>query len=228
MEPKDNSGIIPSEEGISRDDLISSILTQNRSKFDQWLKSADPIKPLDIPRDVWDAFVPRRVYELSDDPRGIRANFYANLQPYTEQGKKQELEFFIERPAPISELRPTGRDILVELNLAHHNSFPKTLVVENIFVINDLRSNGIGTDFYNHIIELAKALGFRFIVGSNDKTNIDFFVKKLERTPLNEIPPSLRKRIFSTRNFEYPDAKAEFSTVQFLYPEDKEVFLETS
>jgi len=81
---------------------------------------------------------------------------------------------------------------------------------------------GIGTDFYLKTLpDLAKKLGFRFITGLNDPKNISFYTKNLGRYLITEIKPEYQKQLFPNAQPTDPD----FSTIQFLYPEDTKKFV---
>lgn len=79
--------------------------------------------------------------------------------------------------------------------------------------------NGIGQDFYmNTLPNFAKNLGLRFIVGENRMANYTFFKDKLKRYAIDELKPEFRDLFIENEN--------ELFTIQFLYPEDIEKYVE--
>jgi hypothetical protein len=84
------------------------------------------------------------------------------------------------------------------------------------------KNRGIGTQFYQEQLpQFARSLGFRFIVGSNNQKNIDFFTGKLGRRPLSAIKPEKRAQLFSKLE---ANSNLDLYTVQFLYPADEAEF----
>lgn len=83
---------------------------------------------------------------------------------------------------------------------------------------------GIGSDFYqNTLPEFARKLGVRFITGLNDAKNISFFVNTIGRYTYWDIKPEHREQLFPDTDPNI--ASTNFSTVQFLFPEDKEKYV---
>jgi len=80
---------------------------------------------------------------------------------------------------------------------------------------------GIGQDFYkNTLPAFAKKIGLRFIVGANNAVNSSFFTETLGRYSVQELKPEYHRTLFSGRLGDY-----RFS-IQFLYPEDVEKYID--
>ena len=85
-----------------------------------------------------------------------------------------------------------------------------------------LQRKGMAKDFYFNLRNKIKLLGFRFITGSNNYGNVEFFTSKLGRFTLDKIKPYLRAELTpSLRRVAFKD----IFTIDFLYPEDKEEYL---
>lgn len=99
---------------------------------------------------------------------------------------------------------------------------PKVLYVGGY---NGERGVGIATDFYTQTLpKLAKKMDVRFITGSNNEENIDFFITKLGRVRLTDIKEEYQRDFFNSLSL-YTGKLRHTLTVQFLYPEDMIVYL---
>lgn len=80
---------------------------------------------------------------------------------------------------------------------------------------------GIGQDFYkNTLPDFCKRNDLRFIVGQNRVHNISFFKKTLGRYSNEDLKPEYRRMLF-------PGAFLDgHFTIQFLYPDDVEKYVE--
>lgn len=117
------------------------------------------------------------------------------------------------------ELKFTDR-ILLTFRLSIVSDNPEVLYVGEY---DGEKSSGIALDFYlNTLPELAKRVGIRFITGLNTVSNIGFFVGKIGRVRSSSIKPEWRKYFFPSVDAD--STVHEYSTVQFLYPEDKEKY----
>jgi hypothetical protein len=96
----------------------------------------------------------------------------------------------------------------------------ETLVVGEYEDRAELRGKGVATSFYTQLRDVAKQLGYRAIMGSNNEQNISYFTGKLGRLTLDQLPDQNRK-LFQSVNSRIP---ADRVTIDFLYPEDKEQF----
>lgn len=208
---KDNS--------LEREELVDSIIARNNLKFEEFLKSRrESYRLEDIPDEFLSALIPKTLYQKASDPTKVE------LEGWGMDGD-DSLELNVTGPyLRFWETVPRKRTMmhLVLLVLKTH---PQTLIVERFEVGEGLRRGGIGTEFYQRLAHIAKALGFRFIVGENKEENISFFTEKLGRVPLKEVRPELRKEVLSIGKWKQRAARPNWTTVQFLYPEDRALFM---
>jgi len=84
---------------------------------------------------------------------------------------------------------------------------------------------GIATEFYTTTLpSIARVIGVRYITGSNNSENIDFFVQKIGRVRLDEIKEEYQENFFPYLS-SYAESVRKYLTVQFLYPKDTEKYL---
>lgn len=80
---------------------------------------------------------------------------------------------------------------------------------------------GIGQDFYKNVLpEFCRRNGLRFIAGQNRVHNISFFLKTLGRYSNEDLKPEYRKTFFPEGSLD------SLFTIQFLYPEDVEKYID--
>lgn len=104
----------------------------------------------------------------------------------------------------------------------------------------EYRGKRVAPNFYTQLSQLAKEMGIRYIVGTNERErdridgidtgrepNIDFFLKKLGRSRLTDLKEEYWEKLTSgdPDNEDYLPHYAASFTVQFLYEEDKEKML---
>lgn len=100
---------------------------------------------------------------------------------------------------------------------------PEVIYVGDYRIRDELRKQGIGSSFYTRLRECAKQLGFRFLTGNNwENNNITYFRDKLGRSTLDQIKLE-RRGDFSTAS-----SGLDKFTIDFLYPEDKNTYLQQS
>ena len=85
----------------------------------------------------------------------------------------------------------------------------------------DFRQKGVATSFYTRLHIIAAQMGFRFIIGGNNKNNVSYFTKKLGRSTLAQIRPEFR----TVFHLNPQNTDNDTFTIYFLKPEDKEIFL---
>lgn len=112
---------------------------------------------------------------------------------------------------------------LYNTNLMVPDNNPKALYIGDYRIRDRLQRQGIGTSFYERLRECARQLGFRFLTGQNwENNNITYFRDKLGRVTLDQIKPEKRG--------EFLEIDIErllgLATVDFLYPEDKDIYLQ--
>lgn len=83
------------------------------------------------------------------------------------------------------------------------------------------RGKGVAKSFYTRLRDVTAQMGFRFITGGNNPSNIGFFTQTLGRSTLGQIKPELRNQFLKEVS---PSALNEF-TVDFLHPEDRTAYL---
>lgn len=118
----------------------------------------------------------------------------------------------------------TAYDIITHqiiLEIPDRDDYPEVLHVGDFSDNDEVRGKGIATSFYTQLRDLARDMGFRYIVGTNNERNIGFFTGKLGRSKLVSIDPSKRVQFNPSGVLDKLDTK----TVDFLYPEDKEHYL---
>lgn len=109
---------------------------------------------------------------------------------------------------------------LNNIELAISEEHPQVLFVADYRIRDSLQKRGIGTSFYERLRECARELGFRFITGQNwENNNIVYFRDKLGRSTLDQVKPERRG------DFSSITTGLEQYSIDFLYPEDKPVYL---
>lgn len=104
--------------------------------------------------------------------------------------------------------------MLCKMNLYAEN--PQALMVVDF---DGEAHKGIGQDFYKNTLPvLAKSMGLRFIIGDNRPANLSFFQNTLGRYTLKQLKPEFQRSLFPGRTDDY-------FTIQFLYPEDIEKYV---
>lgn len=98
---------------------------------------------------------------------------------------------------------------------------PDQLMVEGYWDRTELRGKRMALSFYRQLHEAAKAMGFEYIIGSNDTKNINFFIEKLGRIQLSRIRPEYRTLFHGDPKI----IDLNLYTIDFLYPEEAEKFL---
>ncbi len=108
------------------------------------------------------------------------------------------------------------------VNLRIPETNPEVIRVADYRIREELRKQGIGSSFYTRLRECAKELGFRFLTGNNWENNITYFRDKLGRATLDQVKPEKRS------DFSIITTGLEEHTIDFLYPEDKNIYLQQS
>lgn len=107
---------------------------------------------------------------------------------------------------------------------AHIRVFEAEPEALHVSYYNGEAGQGIAKDFYkNTLPKFARGLGYRFIRGSNDNTNIDFFLNKVGRYKYSDIKEDSRNVLFPNVKPDVPGY--DWHTVQFLYTEDEEKYV---
>lgn len=98
---------------------------------------------------------------------------------------------------------------------------PETIFVSSYGDNVAIRHQKVGTEFYEHFAACLKKIGFRFILGENNPSNITFYLNVLGRVRLLDV----KNELMGILGYTYRTPKSnEMYTVQFLYPEDKELY----
>lgn len=147
---------------------------------------------------------------------------------------RRYFSFDLEPPPNLDEFLARNEDLVTQgfltnydyvIHYVHlHNMMNGQLRVERFDDRKELRGKGIATAFYERLRLAAKALGFRYVTGGNDSGNISFFIDKLGRIPLSEIPREQQSHFCHEQEGINPD----LFTIDFLYPEDRIKFMPES
>lgn len=89
--------------------------------------------------------------------------------------------------------------------IGHLRSCKDKLGVVSFGVHDHYQRFGIGTEFYRNLEYIARTLGFKYIFGTNDEDNIDFFTRKLKRLTYDQLSPDLKEE------FEEEQEEAEYA-----------------
>ncbi len=177
--------------------------------------------------------VERRAVAVS--PLSIITQCAADVKRARDEGRYGDTRVIIER-AKAAGLDPYHHKYshLVERGALHQNDYVlneldievtglgnDSLRVERYWDREDMRRRGIATSFYLRLRNIAQQLGFRFITGFNNDGNISFFLDKLGRTRLGDIPAALHDDIYLAEGkTTYPNE----ITFECLKPSDKSVY----
>lgn len=212
--------IVPKTESLERNELINSIVAQNNLRFEEFIKNRRINSPsLDIPDKVLPVLIPKALYRKASDPTKVEFECW---------GDENSLELEVNGSYSEFGEKPLRKGTMMYLIMELFKTHPQTLIMTQFEVSTGLRDEGIGTEFYERLARIAQALGFRFVVGENRDSNIDFFVQKFGRVPLKQIRPDLRKSILPIGKWSLIHRRPSWTTVQFLYPEDKARFVKPS
>lgn len=195
---------------------IAAIVEEDKKAFVKWLRqrkkdngkvlTTDPWRNVD--EQVARAFIPPKLFEVVANPQNLGI---AGLS----HGYRYGLDFYV--------TDSTGGESkqLLEIGLDTkypHN--PDTLIALRYFDTPELRGRGVGTSFFTNLADMAKQIGFRFIVGvhtlnQGDEDTIGFFTQKLRWTPLDSVVglPDIYRNIVGSDDLNR-------YTVHFLNPKD--------
>ncbi len=152
-----------------------------------------------------------------------------------KQNKKEdEIHFFSKKPESVNKMHAKFRE---EINSGIINLSDRILMSVKIKVLPEMpeglfvadydgeSKRGLASDFYkNNLEDFARTLGFRYILGINESKNVSFFKEKIGRFLYEDIKPEFRESLFPTSNSSTIEKSPP--SVQFIYPEDKEKFVE--
>lgn len=189
---------------ISREAQIDTIIQENRSRLEHYVLESDYDYDIgNIPEEVLLALVPRKIYERSINPRNIQVKKV--ILPGDEDTiGPHEIEILIfEQPYP-RKVRNKGKfgilenmHKLVGANVrmyshlsASNYSHKKALDIISFEDNTGMQGEGLTADFYENLNEVARELGFVYIWGTNDEDNIDFFLGRLGRKRIKDMPQS--------------------------------------
>ncbi len=111
-------------------------------------------------------------------------------------------------------------EVIANLQMSIENA--NQLYVDDFAVVPNRQKQGIATSFYCKLHSHADQLGIRFIKGYNSLENIDFFVRKLGRTTLDNIRPHLRDQYFPESN----GVVQNLYSVDFVRDQDRVDFIQ--
>lgn len=228
--------------GVDRvEPRVEAIMAADIAAFDTWLESTGP-RRLDMPRGVMRFLIPPILFTRPAikhpeiNPENLDAFPAQVLHPRLGPNN---LEFYIGEREGQSESEShylygvPAKTITTEIERGTFDA--DTLLIHRIHLAvrngNELevvdyadrpklRESGIATSFYERLRAAAQMMGFRYIVGENNFTNMGYFVKKLKRLrvlwDLNE--GELKTHFLNT----YPPTdKGGVLTVDFLDPHEK-------
>lgn len=228
---KDQQYIQPVE-SVPQDDakaeLIKTINQKDQAAFLEWIRDPQNKLKLSMPKEALRYLViPPQLLELAERPE------YIDLSIVQQEDNKLAA-LILERGAQgISSKFPFNRDELVKQGLMQNTDEVMAamqmgiensdqLYIDDIEVVPNRQKQGIATSFYYKLHSLADQLGIPFIKGYNSPKNIDFFVRKLGRTTLDNIRPHLRDQYF-------PESKGvvhNLYSVDFVRDQDRVDFIQ--
>ncbi len=202
---------------LQREEVINSIVSENNLRFEDALKTRERSAPPAIFDEALVALIPRALYQKSSDPTKIEPYIW---RPLPERVFFDVVGFYSRRRD-----RNPVKDRMLSCSIDTLRTHPQTLIVGDFNVGLGLKRRGVGREFYDRLEHVARALGFRFILGENSIDNIDFFIEKLGRTRLVDIKPDLWSQIIPPHKSSKKEGiNPNLTTVQFLNPEDKSTF----
>lgn len=194
--------------------------------YDRWLAENPDAEFEKLPFELYPVLIPKKLVEQtqSNDLKSIRLiklpsaciSFLA-----TEQlaSKNEVLPHRLNQYRNDGDIKDNER-ILLKLWIFNRN---KEILYVHIY--DSIEGKGVAKEFYQELLpKLAKKTGVRFLTGYNSQDNIDFFISKkhLGRHLITDIKPEYRQFFIP----EYQGGNALY-TVQFLYPDDIEKYIET-
>lgn len=227
-------------------EVIDRIVSADRAAFDDWIKDPNHQRRLDMPeKPLRYLIIPERLLELADDPTQINTLSLSRKRKYPNpnlldaiilerEGRKDRRGKAPKNGSGAALLDADGihlihaglispNDLILHaIQMSVKGKGRERLYIHTYQDREELRHQGIATSFYGRLRENAIRMGFRFIQGVNNSKNIEFFTKKLGRRTLEEIKPELQKFFW---NISKLVEKPNLYTIDFLRPEDEEVFL---
>lgn len=217
-----------------KEGLIGRITERDKRAFETW--SADPAnrQRLDMPAEAARYLcIPRRLLEVVKNPDSLSVLVYSHTK------KKIQAKVFdrkVIRRAPhlwkastvvewndkLNELeRIYGKDWAL-LFISMEVQRDEILYEQSYFDHPLYRRKGVGKSFHERLREIAVTLEFRFITSGNVPKNIGFFRDALGRVVLRDVKPELRDDLWRSAN----PFRLDYFTIDFLNPQDREVFLQ--
>ncbi|MEX2028485.1 MAG: hypothetical protein WD988_03260 [Candidatus Curtissbacteria bacterium] len=216
--------------------LLEAVLERNRRQFSQWALNPHE-RRLRMPDDDLSMLIPPGLVERASDPTKVEIVRLDQWLGRMDQEFKPALHLLVvERDAEPVVPDEHWNEVLtgwskkgVEEGKIGEGDKPLLLLVANdglnplgqagveviTFVLNsDLRGSGIGSQFYDRFEEIVRTLGYDYIFGSNNETNVGFFLKR-GRYRASELKQDVDGHRFLAPKGKNPD----LTTVKFLNPE---------
>lgn len=212
--PETNESLAIDLEKIKREQIIDGIIEENIRRLEQYVLESDYDYDIgNIPEDVLQAFIPRKIYERSRDPKNVKIKKFGSPpdtldmmiyeQPYPRKVKNKGSYGMVD-----SYKKDVGANArvynTVELNVSSNKKVAEVSLYDDN---SGTRGEGLSYQFYKNMEKCLKELGFRYIVGLNNEKNIDFFTRKLGRVLVKDLPIEEFNKYFKGfyRNWRKPN-----------------------
>lgn len=133
-----------------------------------------------IPDSALNYLIPRKLLELDGiDPRSVRL-----ISSRSVSSLGVTISTNIDREA-------------LDCEMAHKQG--RAVRVSNFYTSDEIKGEGVATEFYERLERLLKAVGFEYIIGENNPENVMYFTKKLHRQLLHTVSEGEQIRILGSK-----------------------------
>lgn len=202
QEGNEDSQLVEDLEKIKREALIDGIMIANRERLERYVLESDyDYDVRNIPDEVLKAFIPRKILERSANPQNVHVVKNLDFSAIHEDPNFFLAFLIVESPYPkktankgtmgiMKDIRgKAGPNARIYSYVALNNSTHiRTVEVDQYEDNSGFQGEGLSLDFYTNFDRVIKDLGFHYIVGTNDEHNISFFVDKLGRKRVRDMP----------------------------------------
>ncbi|MFH2105003.1 MAG: hypothetical protein ABII72_02080 [Parcubacteria group bacterium] len=200
---------------------LKEFQAKKRLALEQFIaRHEENLPALDFSEEEAVAFVPDELFmfdKINSEDLEIKVNPDQGADQSSEQSKSKV----------VIEITHQG-DQIIKVTMGVTSGEIPSLSISSYIDCELIRGEGITRGFYDNLDQVAKALQFRTVGGQNHYENINYFVQKLDRYPLYVLNDSYFTDSggeIIPREYLIDDSFAE--TVKFLYPEDKEKYVES-
>lgn len=185
-----NLGILDTTDQRAR--LIDQIDAAHELAFRTFCESRPERLSFLIPDSVLNYLIPRKLLELDGiDPRSVRLSSTRTI-------------------SALGITISTNKDLeSLDCEISHHRS--KAAHVSNFYTSDEIRGQGVTTEFYERLERLLKAIGFEYIIGENNPDNVTYFIEKLRRQLLHVLSEDEQTRLLG---FKCPNQETTYKRLR--------------